>query len=150
MNRQHPDTVRDVAPVEGRLVRVLLADDHALVRRTLLEIIAQCAGVSIVGEARNGEEAVTRTAALHPCVVVLDVNMPRLDGIQATRAIKRLDPSIAVIGLSADPHTLKVQAMKAAGAFDLLRKEESVEKLCPSILDAAARQSLMPSDDLAA
>ena len=81
-------------------IRVLLVDDHAMVRQGLRTVLDSYADIEVVGEAWNGEEAVAGTDRLRPAVVVMDINMPKMNGIEATRLIKARHPDIIVIGLS--------------------------------------------------
>jgi PAS domain S-box-containing protein len=110
-------------------LRVLLVDDHLLVRQGLESILRGYEDLIIVGEAADGEEAVDRAHQLHPDVVVMDVNMPRMDGIEATRRIKQTLPATAVIGLSVNLNTHVERAMRDAGAAAYLTKETAVEDL---------------------
>ena len=82
-----------------------------------------------MGEARDGEEAVTAAEALHPAVVLMDINMPRMNGIEATAAIKARFHDIIVIGLSVQAGGANAEAMTKAGAAMLLTKEAAVEEL---------------------
>ena len=88
-------------PGRPDVIRVLLVDDVENVRQTLREILATYPNFEVVGEACNGEEALEAVQVLKPFVVVMDINMPRLDGIKATMLIKRVYPDVvvAVIGL---------------------------------------------------
>ncbi len=81
-------------------MRVLLVDDHALVRRALWLMLAQELDIEIVGEAANGREAVDLTRLLQPDVVLMDIIMPEMNGIDATRVIHTAFPHVCVIGLS--------------------------------------------------
>src|SRR5262249_56267376 len=81
-------------------IRVLLVDDVQEVRETLRSILATYPGFEIIGEAGNGEEALEAVQILKPSVVVMDINMPRLDGIKATSLIQRVYPHIVIVGLS--------------------------------------------------
>ena len=114
--------------------RLLLADDHALMRQILRAILETYPNLSIVGEAVDGMEAVSMAAALKPDGIIMDVNMPKLDGIQATKQIKAAQPEMSVIGLSVIDDQHVKEAMKAAGAEAVLLKDE-LEKL-----DAAMRR----------
>ena len=104
--------------------RVLLADDHALMRQILRAILETYPNLSIVGEAADGMEAVSMAVALKPDGIIMDVNMPKMDGIHATKQIKAAQPSISVIGLSVIDDKYVTEAMKAAGAEAVLLKDE--------------------------
>lgn len=109
---------------KARAIRVLLVDDHPTVRETLRRALQAYPNIEVVGEASDGEEALARVEQLQPAVVVMDINMPRMDGITATRLIKVQYPEIAVIGLSVENKEYQLFAMKKAGAFGVLQKKE--------------------------
>lgn len=117
------------------VVRVLLADDHAMVRQGLRSILDSYKDITIVGEAGNGVEAVHLAGVLKPHVVVMDLNMPTMDGIEATRRIKRSTPSIVVIGLSVRNDREAEEAMMQAGASGYLTKESAAEQLHQAICE---------------
>jgi DNA-binding NarL/FixJ family response regulator len=94
-----------------------------------------------VGEAANGEDAVALAETLSPTVVVMDINMPRMNGIEATAAIKERAPEMIVIGLSVNAQGDNQQAMTAAGASMLLTKEAAVDELYRSIQDLLLSKS---------
>jgi len=104
-------------------IRVLLADDSATTRSYLAGLIAAAPGLTVVGEARDGEEAVRLVEALHPDVVSMDIRMPRLDGLEATRQImaSRPTPTVVVSALVEEDVDLSFKAMEA-GALAVLRK----------------------------
>lgn len=113
----------------GRRFRVLLVDDHAMVRQGLRSVLEAYPDVEIVGEAGNGEEAVYCVERLRPSIVVMDVNMPGLSGIDATAAIKARHPGTIVIGLSVQTEGENQSAMASAGASVLLTKDAAAEDL---------------------
>lgn len=117
-------------------IRVLLVDDHAMVRQGLHSILDAYADVEIVGEASTGFEAVTLVDQLLPSVVVMDINMPRMNGIEATAAIKACHPAIVVIGLSVQTDEFVRCEMLRAGASALMTKESAVEDLHRTIQQA--------------
>jgi len=120
---------------------VLLVDDHAMVRQGLRRLIEDYPDMKVVGEASNGEEAVQRVGELAPSVVVMDIKMPKLNGIEATRLIKRTYPQVVVVGLSVDTSDHSKQSMQEAGAASLLAKETVVEELYAEIMRSARRRS---------
>ncbi|HKC93215.1 MAG TPA: response regulator transcription factor, partial [Nitrospira sp.] len=83
---------------KANLIRVLLVDDHVMVRQGLRNVLQAYPNIEVVGEAGNGEEAVSIIGKLHPAVVVMDIIMPKMDGIAATRLIRTNYPDIAVLG----------------------------------------------------
>jgi CheY-like chemotaxis protein len=114
-------------------VRVLLADDHAMVRQGLRSVLEGYHDLQVVGEAQDGMEAVELARVLQPDVVVMDVNMPRLDGIQATSRVKHLHPATVVIGLSVNGARQVEEAMHEAGASAFLTKESVADQLYQAI-----------------
>jgi len=117
------------APSEKHRIRVLLVDDHAMVREGLRSVLESYDDVEVVGEAANGEEAVAMVQRLRPTMVVMDINMPKMNGIEATAHISRTYPEIQVIGLSVNASGNNIQAMSKAGAVLLLTKEAAVNEL---------------------
>ena len=109
-----------------------------MVRQGLRALLQSYPNVDVVAEAGNGEEAVTSVTKLQPTVVVMDIGMPSLDGIGATRLIKTQYPHIAVLGLSVNAHSYHVDAMLKAGAFEVLTKEKAVDELYGAIQRATA------------
>jgi PAS domain S-box-containing protein len=116
-----------------RPVRVLLVDDHAMVRQGLRSILDGYPNLDIIAEAGDGEEAITLARLLKPDLVVMDVNMPRLDGIEATKRIREELPSTYVVGLSVNEAEHIVKSMRAAGASAFLTKESAADHLYETI-----------------
>ena len=119
-------------------IRVLIVDDHVMVRQGLRAVLQSYPNIDVVGEAGNGEDAVLSAGKLNPTVVVMDIGMPNLDGIGATRLIKTQYPQIAVLGLSVNAPSFHVDAMVKAGAFEVLTKEKAVDELYGAIQRATA------------
>ncbi len=117
-------------------VRVLIADDHDMVREGLCHIIETYKELKVVGKAANGEEAVHLVRELHPDAVVMDLNMPVLNGIEATRRIKNDFPAITVIGLSVHRDQDMANAMKDAGADSYFIKGNSSDELCRMLINS--------------
>jgi CheY-like chemotaxis protein len=120
-------------------IRVLVADDHALFRRGLLEVLQQESDLEIVGEAADGALAVEQAQRCRPQVVLMDLTMPNLDGLEATRRITAALPGVRVIGLSAHQEEDMAQALYQAGAVCYLSKDKPVECLIAAIHDVTAR-----------
>ena len=119
-------------------IRVLLVDDHALVRNGLSSVLRYHTELQVVGEAADGHEAVSLAAALKPDVVVMDVNMPRMDGVEASKRIKREFPSMVVIGLSMHDGGEHESAMRESGAAAYLTKDSAPDRLIETILRCRA------------
>jgi len=134
------------------LIRVLLADDHTIVRQGLRSALESYPNIEVVGEVGDGDEAVAAAARLQPSVVVMDIHMPKMDGVTATRLIKAQHPEIVVVGLSADRKHYQVHAMQKAGAFEVLHKDHAVTELYAAIQRAVASTQpiLILEDTLAA
>ena len=117
-------------------VRVLLADDNVLIRQALQNVVEKCVRLEVVGEASNGLEAIDAVRRLRPDVVVMDINMPQLNGIDATKCIKYEFPNTYIIGLSVEEGMSIVEQMQSAGIHSYLTKESAVEHLCRAIVEA--------------
>ncbi len=116
-----------------RRLRVLLADDHAVVRQGLRVFLAADGGLQVVGEASNGREALAQVARLRPDVVLMDLRMPGMDGVGATRAIKARYPQVAVILLADAPEDPWVMEAVWAGASACLAKDASPAELIQAV-----------------
>ncbi|SLM47308.1 protein of unknown function [Nitrospira japonica] len=114
-------------------IRVLLVDDHAMVRQGLRSVLDGYSDLTIIAEAGDGEEAVALAKLLHPDLIVMDVNLPRLDGIEATRRIRTDRPDALIVGLSVNQAEHVVSAMRAAGAAAFLTKESAADHLYETI-----------------
>ena len=115
------------------MIRILIADDHTLVRRGLRAILDHMENVEVVGEAKDGIEAVDLVKELVPDIVVMDVSMPRLDGIGATNRIQELNISTHVVVLSMYDDPDLVQKALQTGAEGYLVKRSVSEELLPAI-----------------
>jgi CheY-like chemotaxis protein len=122
-------------------VRVLLADDHAMVRQGLRSLLEVYRDVTVIGEAADGEEAVELTRHLCPDVIVMDVNMAKMDGIEATRQIKARWPSIMVIGLSFSSPSQVEPMLLQAGASCYVSKDSAGDRLYEAIIAVMKRQT---------
>jgi DNA-binding NarL/FixJ family response regulator len=115
---------------------VVLVDDHQMMRQGLRSVLEDDRELAIVGEAADGLEAVAMARRLAPDVVLMDINLPKLDGIAATQRIMQERPSTIVIGISFGSDAYVDQAMKAAGAITCVNKERAVEDIRRAIMDA--------------
>ena len=122
--------------------RVLLVDDHDLFR-TGLRTLLEAEGVDVVGEARNGAEAVAEIRTLAPDVVVMDLNMPGISGVEATAKITMFAPLTRVLVLSASDQDADVMDAIVAGACGYLLKDASIDELLAGIRAAATGESLI-------
>jgi len=124
-------------------IRVLLAEDHAIVREGAREFIQREPDMEVVAEATDGEEAVRLASELHPDVVVMDVRMPKLNGIEATKKIKELLPSTALLVLSAYDYDQYIFALLEAGAAGYLLKGVRAHELIDAIRAVYAGESVL-------
>lgn len=120
---------------KNAITRVLLVDDHAMVRQGLRSVLDAYDTIQVVGEAQDGSDAVRLAGELRPHVVVMDINMPKMNGIEATMRIKANWPETLVIGISVNTGDDNGAAMQRAGAAVLLTKEAAVDDLYRTIQD---------------
>jgi two-component system, NarL family, response regulator LiaR len=125
-------------------VTVLLVDDHAVVRQGLRAFLDVTEGITVVGEASNGQEGVELVRALVPDVVLLDLVMPRMDGIEATRQIRTVSPSTRVIVLTSYGEDEKLFPAIKAGAISYLLKDISADTLVGAIFAAKRGEATLP------
>jgi DNA-binding NarL/FixJ family response regulator len=118
-------------------IRVLLVDDHSVVRQGLRMFLELDAQLEVVGEARNGEEAVQKVEELRPDVVLMDVLMPKMDGLQATQKIKTRFPETEVVILTSVLDEASISGAVRHGALGYLLKNTQAEDLCKAIHQAA-------------
>lgn len=133
---------------EGALsIRLLIADDHALVRSGLRSMLEREPGIEIVGEARNGREAVELCRSLRPNLVLMDVRMPEMDGLEATRAIKRELPETGVLMVTMHENRDYMLEATKAGAAGYVLKDASRNELISAVRRVADAE---PSNSRAA
>jgi PAS domain S-box-containing protein len=121
-------------------IRVLLADDHAMVRQGLGSLLQGQPGIRVVGEASNGAEAISLAQRVHPDVILMDVNMPVMDGVEATRHITARWPGIVIIGLSMHTGDDMLDSMRRAGATAYITKDKAAATLCGVVRQAFSRR----------
>lgn len=119
-------------------ITVLVADDHTIVRRGLVSILSLAEGIRVVGEAANGREAVELSLTLRPDVVLMDISMPDLNGLEATEQLKRKAPGVRVLILSAHDNDEYVLKVVRSGANGYLLKNASHEDLFSAIRSVSA------------
>jgi NarL family two-component system response regulator LiaR len=124
-------------------ITILLADDHVLLRQGTRELLEREDDMTVVGEAGDGEEAVSLTADLHPHVIIMDIAMPKVNGIEATRRIKQIFPDSAVLILSAYDDDQYVFAILEAGAAGYLLKDVPSQELVEAIRAVHAGESIL-------
>jgi NarL family two-component system response regulator LiaR len=125
------------------LIRVLIADEHNMVRRALATFLRVYSDLELVGEARNGEEAVRMCGQIQPDVVLMDLLMPVMDGMTATRLIRKQNPGVQVIALTSFHEQELVQEALDAGAIGYLLKNVTSDSLADAIRAATAGRSTL-------
>ena len=118
-------------------IRLLIADDHKMMREGLRSLIAKEEGLSIVAEAENGKDTVSLVRKTMPHVVIMDVAMPDLNGIEATRRIVKISPKVKVVALSGHPDRHFVTEMLKAGASGYILKQTAYEELIRAIIEVS-------------
>lgn len=134
---------RAARPAEASPIRVLIADDHPLVRRGLAAIINMEDDATVVGEAGDGEEALQMWRALHPDVTLMDLRMPKVEGVQAIRRIRAEDSNAAIIVLTTFDHDEDIYAGLRAGAKAYLLKDVQPEELFRCIRSVHAGEAYL-------
>lgn len=124
-------------------IRILLVDDHAMVRQGTRQLLARETDLEVIAEAGDGEEAVRLARQYSPDVVVMDIAMPKLNGIEATRQIKITHPRISVLALSAYDDDLYIFALLEAGAAGYLLKNVNADELIKAIREVAAGEAVL-------
>jgi DNA-binding NarL/FixJ family response regulator len=124
-------------------IRILLADDHAVVRHGFRLILAHQPDMDVVGEASNGRDAVAECSRLKPDVAVMDVSMPELNGIEATRRLREISPHTRVLALSMHKDAVYVREILRAGASGYLLKESIDSDLLAAVRAVAAGQGYL-------
>jgi DNA-binding NarL/FixJ family response regulator len=132
-----------VTASKEHLIRVLLVDDHTILREGIRSLLADEPEIVVVGEAADGEEAVARVAELEPDVVLMDMVMPKMNGLEATRLIREASPSTKVLILSMYDDDEYVQQVIQAGAAGYLLKGVAAEDLIRGIREVHAGSSFL-------
>jgi NarL family two-component system response regulator LiaR len=115
--------------IEKKPISLLIVDDHRKVHQALVEMISFCDGIEVLAHASNGQEAISLCDEYHPDIVLMDVMMPVMDGIEATRNIHAAHPEIKVLALSSFRDQGAVRAMLENGAVGYILKDSSIEDL---------------------
>ena len=123
---------------DGPDIKVLVADDQKIVREGLVTLLGLLPGITVIGAATDGEDAVRQVLELRPDVVLMDLNMPRCNGVEATQRLRRLRPEAAVVVLTTYSDDAWVFAALQAGARGFLTKDAGTEEILRAITDVAA------------
>ncbi|MBM3155630.1 MAG: response regulator transcription factor [Chloroflexi bacterium] len=124
-------------------IKILIADDHAVVREGTRQILEQAEDLVCVGEACDGEEAIRLTGSARPDVAIIDVNMPRVDGVEATKQIKKLYPNTAILILTAYDDDQFVFSLLEAGAAGYLLKSVRGRELVEAVRRVYSGESVL-------
>jgi CheY-like chemotaxis protein len=124
---------RALPPRSGKPIGVLLADDHQVMREGLAELLGQEPDIEIIGQAADGEAAVELAGKLQPDIILMDISMPKLNGVEATRIIHKEFPDIRIIGLSMFEEPERARVLKDAGAVEYLTKSGPASALVQAI-----------------
>ena len=124
---------------DPRPISVLIADDHQLFAEALQAILTRDARIEVTGQAHDGYEAVLRARELRPDVILMDISMPLMDGIEATRMIRAEDDGARVLMLTGSNSRLDVDRARAAGADGYITKDRIAAELIDAIVELASR-----------
>jgi len=122
-------------------IRVVIADDHTVVRKGIRDLLSDEDDITVVGEARNGHEAVDLALALHPDVVVMDIAMPEVSGVEATRQLRAQTPAVRVLVLTAYDDDPYIYGLLDAGASGYILKTAESHEIVRAVRATAAGQS---------
>jgi len=128
------------------IIRILCVDDHPLVRKGIASILANESTLKLVGEAGNGHEAVEMFRDLRPDVVLMDLRMPEMDGIEATKQIRKLDPEAKIIALTSYDGDQDIYKAIEAGVRGYILKEMVHTKVIDAIRTVQSGKRLMPTE----
>ena len=128
---------------EGAKVRVVVADDQRVVREGLVTVLSVMPGVEVVGAAADGEQAVALVNRYRPQVVLMDLRMPRLDGVEATRRILAAHPATAIVVLTTYADDDSILSALRAGALGYLTKDAGREEIARALHAAAAGEAIL-------
>ena len=114
-------------------IKVILADDHQLFREGLANLLAESKEIEVIAQAVNGKDAIYKAKQLHPDVVIMDINMPEMDGVEATAQLLKEVPEMKIIGLSIHANKQYIKGMLEAGSSGYLFKNCSYDELIKAI-----------------
>lgn len=124
-------------------ISVLLVDDHAMVRQGVRAFLETQSGVSVVGEAGSGDEAIQLTGQLIPDVILMDLIMPNMDGVEATRRVKQVSPRSQIVVLTSYHEDEHIFPALKAGALSYILKDVSAEELASAVRKAAVGEAIL-------
>ena len=121
-------------------INVLIAEDHELLRDGLTQFLENCEGIHVVGTAKDGQQAVELCEQLKPDIVLMDIKMPRMDGLTATRLIRAQYPDIRIVILASDPYNPENENPFSAGASSVLLKHVTIDEISRALHAAYANR----------
>src|SRR5690348_10513264 len=126
-----------VTPPPTRRIRLLVAEDHPVVRKGIIAFLSNHPGVEVLGEAKDGQEALNKAKELTPDVILMDIDMPRVNGLAATELLRKDLPQVKVLILSGQPSTRYVLRIVQSGARGYIAKEASAAELFQAVQTVA-------------
>jgi DNA-binding NarL/FixJ family response regulator len=138
-DRMVPDAPVERGPsAQAPVVRVVVVDDHSLVRDALTDLLESAGGISVIGQCADGTEVADAVQDLHPDVLLLDLQMPRMDGLTAARGVRTAHPEVRIVFLTSGLNDATVREARAIGAAGYLLKDVDPADLPGLIRDVAA------------
>jgi DNA-binding NarL/FixJ family response regulator len=131
------------APGTPQAIRILVVEDHTVVRDGLCALISAEPGMAVIGTAADGLEAVTQAEVLQPDVILMDLILPRMDGVEATRLIRQKNPSARILVLTSFGEDHMIYSAIKAGALSFLMKDSSSEELLQAIRETNQNQAVI-------
>jgi two-component system, NarL family, response regulator NreC len=124
-------------------IRVLIADDHTIVRQGLARLLSDQPGLNVVGEATNGQRAVAMTESLKPDILIMDIAMPRMNGVEASKKLRKLMPKIKILILSMYSHEHYIHELLDVGVSGYLLKDSDGRDIIKAIDDAMKNKTFL-------
>jgi two-component system response regulator DegU len=137
-----------IRPLTTKPRTVLLVDDYQIIRQGLSTMLSKDSSITVVGEAKNGAEAIEQALRLRPDVILMDLQMPDMGGVETTIRLKKLLPSVQVVILTDSNTQISLVEILQAGAIGFVHKNTSEELLCETIKRAASGQILIKNDGM--
>ena len=122
-------------------IRILVADDHVLIRDGICALLASEPDIEVLGFAEDGEETLAKATELQPDIVIMDVRMPKMNGVEATRLLKAAHPHVRVLCMSVHHEKVIVDSVMAGGASGYLVKGNAAKEIVPAIRAVAAGET---------